>query len=432
MVGSQGQEIDNQVLPPMNVANLELNNHQQLGMVLLPDNIDCDPGMSDFMARNPMSPCHADSVRFWAHHFSFLYGAKVVMVPRCWNDFCTLNLMHLDRFSWVKSLTESSAWSLITKDSDIESSFTFTIPKVRPSSSPIQYSSSQEGSQSLEAKADEPISPMQVNNPLITGADPKILKMKDKAPLTVTEVIRSDRIKSNNSGFKAKTCTNKPCLCCDAEPPTLSSKIIKDLGKEFCMIPTKKISEETLKKKTVAKNPTVLEPRQDPTPSKLSMMQMLKALRKRTRRVERDMCSLGLQGCFSFVTTSQSPSLKLFWVMFNYILACNIYGYIVGLVLPGYKYWYWNYQMATPDYKLYIGSSYKALMLTLGPICWYNSLGYAGFFKFPAVLGESSQGFGFSFRGLVLWLSICDDFSWLGGDKAFVRSFASFKVDRIF
>jgi hypothetical protein len=84
-------------------------------------------------------------------------------------------------------------------------------------------------------------------------ADSQKLKRKAKAPLIVTEVRTSDRIIRNNSGFKAKTYSDRPCLCCDIEPPTLSSKVIKNLGKDFCKIPAKKISEGTLKKKVVAK-----------------------------------------------------------------------------------------------------------------------------------------------------------------------------------
>jgi hypothetical protein len=59
--------------------------------------------------------------------------------------------------------------------------------------------------------------------------------------------------------FKAKSCQGKACFCCDVEPPTLSSKVIKSLGKEFCKIPDSQISEESLKKKPLLK--TVVVPR---------------------------------------------------------------------------------------------------------------------------------------------------------------------------
>jgi hypothetical protein len=148
---------------------------------------------------------------------------------------------------------ESSVWSLITEDSDKATSFTFTIPKVYPSSSPLLCISSQDISQTVGCASNESSPPLQGTMFVSNGADSQKLKRKDKAPLTVTEVRMSDRIISNKSGFKAKTCSDRPCLCCDTEPPTLSSKVIKNLGKDFCKIPAKKISEGTLKKKVVAK-----------------------------------------------------------------------------------------------------------------------------------------------------------------------------------
>ncbi|KAF8645965.1 hypothetical protein HU200_066058 [Digitaria exilis] len=51
---------------------------------------------------------------------------------------------------------------------------------------------------------------------------------------------RSDRPKLTNRGFKASSCTDKKCFGCEMNPPTLSTSIIKNLGKDFCKIdPTK-------------------------------------------------------------------------------------------------------------------------------------------------------------------------------------------------
>jgi hypothetical protein len=67
-----------------------------------------------------------------------------------------------------------------------------------------------------------------------------------KAPIVVTDVKRSDRLKGKTQGFKAETCLSKICLCCATEPPTLSSKIIKSLGTEFCKISPRVLYEEAL------------------------------------------------------------------------------------------------------------------------------------------------------------------------------------------
>jgi hypothetical protein len=86
------------------------------------------------------------------------------------------------------------------------------------------------------------------------------LKRKQaKAPLVVTVVRRSGRLKGKTRGFKAETCITKNGLCCSALPPTLSSKVIRSLGSEFCKISPRVLSEEALqhvlawKKKAVSK-----------------------------------------------------------------------------------------------------------------------------------------------------------------------------------
>lgn len=56
-------------------------------------------------------------------------------------------------------------------------------------------------------------------------------------------------------GFKGKTCMDRHCICCSTEPPTLSSKVIRSLGKTLCRISPGVISEEALlhKPKTAIK-----------------------------------------------------------------------------------------------------------------------------------------------------------------------------------
>lgn len=49
------------------------------------------------------------------------------------------------------------------------------------------------------------------------------------APLVETEARRSTRLKNQKGGFMRKTCVDNNCLACDAVPPLLSSKIIKNL-----------------------------------------------------------------------------------------------------------------------------------------------------------------------------------------------------------
>jgi hypothetical protein len=81
-----------------------------------------------------------------------------------------------------------------------------------------------------------------------------------------TEVRRSERLKEINKGFKSSSCPSKNCLCCKTAPPTLSSKVIRSLGKDLCNIPLEDLSEEVFKKKPVekkGKSVNLIQPKAD-------------------------------------------------------------------------------------------------------------------------------------------------------------------------
>jgi hypothetical protein len=80
-----------------------------------------------------------------------------------------------------------------------------------------------------------------------------IIRRKAKAPLVTSKVRRSERLKKKSSGFKTSACEARTYLCCDTEPPTLSERTIRSLGKDFCKMPTKMISKEALKRKSKEK-----------------------------------------------------------------------------------------------------------------------------------------------------------------------------------
>jgi hypothetical protein len=71
--------------------------------------------------------------------------------------------------------------------------------------------------------------------------------------MVVMEVRRSERLKGKSKGYKNDACLSKACLCCSAEPPTLSDKVIRNLGKEFCKMPSRMMPDAALKKKPMAK-----------------------------------------------------------------------------------------------------------------------------------------------------------------------------------
>ena len=89
-------------------------------------------------------------------------------------------------------------------------------------------------------------------------------RRRGKSALVDTEVRRSDRIRNNNEGFKSKPCPDFNCLPCNASPPELQNKVVKNLSASFCKVGdneldsklskrAKKISKEEVAKVPKAK-----------------------------------------------------------------------------------------------------------------------------------------------------------------------------------
>ena len=78
-------------------------------------------------------------------------------------------------------------------------------------------------------------------------------KVITKAPLSVSDVRRSQRIKLQDKGFKHSSCSQKNCLACSADPPILLKKVIRNLGESFCKMDVKDLSNENLSRKKKSK-----------------------------------------------------------------------------------------------------------------------------------------------------------------------------------
>jgi hypothetical protein len=78
-------------------------------------------------------------------------------------------------------------------------------------------------------------------------------RKQSKAPMVDTEVRRSVSLKEKHQGFKSDSCLDRDCFCCNPEALTLSSKVIKSLGKDFCHISEASLTDDNLKKKHLAK-----------------------------------------------------------------------------------------------------------------------------------------------------------------------------------
>lgn len=72
----------------------------------------------------------------------------------------------------------------------------------------------------------------------------KMRAPKRHTPLVDTEVRRSNRVKEIHQGYKSVDCSQKKCSHCN--PPTLSSKVIKNLGMQFCNLKAEDLDEHKL------------------------------------------------------------------------------------------------------------------------------------------------------------------------------------------
>jgi hypothetical protein len=74
-------------------------------------------------------------------------------------------------------------------------------------------------------------------------------RKKTKAPMVVSEVKRSDRLKAISCGFKGKHCEKAYCFYCSIEPSPLSKNVIINPGTDFCKIKPGAPLEEALQSK---------------------------------------------------------------------------------------------------------------------------------------------------------------------------------------
>lgn len=157
------------------------DNDLQVGMVLLPDSLYVDPVIKERSTQEYnqwTSNQKAESVRLWANFFAPLGKNSGVDIPTASHDIFIMSLLNPSKFEWARSFLGSEAWKLILKDRATEAT-----------------------NMHLRGKL-------------------------SKAPLVVTEVRRSERIKSKSDGFKVASCQSKVCFCGSTEAPTLSDKVI--------------------------------------------------------------------------------------------------------------------------------------------------------------------------------------------------------------
>jgi hypothetical protein len=83
-----------------------------------------------------------------------------------------------------------------------------------------------------------------------TSLSPKRKSREGKVPLVESEVRRSPRLVLLYDGYKNHdNCVDKNCLTCNAAPPLINTKVVKNLAASFC-----KVQEEGLEGRLQKKN----------------------------------------------------------------------------------------------------------------------------------------------------------------------------------
>jgi hypothetical protein len=255
-----------------NTDDRELVN-MQVGMDLLPDNLDVDPGLLSLVVPRPLyGNKSVDGVRLWAKYFALPESFLGTLIPAAWQEFFISLLLNPSRFDWAQAFLSFEAGNVILKDNEMEASLSFMllakclvkrkIDCVCFDDNQVEVAKSQMGLDPLmltegifetidqNQEGNVPETPLNQKRDVKVSSTTSILHAKiriTRAPLVVTDVRRSIRLEVKNKGFKCDVSSQgKDCFCCVVEPPNFTGKAIRSLGKEFCKIPAVKMSEEIL------------------------------------------------------------------------------------------------------------------------------------------------------------------------------------------
>jgi hypothetical protein len=152
-------------------------------------------------------------------------------------------LMTPEKFDWAKEFLYSQLWEIIQEPISAEPTVSFCIPdKCVVSQAPSCLL--------LDCTA-------QFSPPEDTGlgimVSPKRKRRESKIPLVESEVRRSPRLVLLNEGFKNHaSCNSRNCLTCNASPPMINSKVVKNLASSFCKVDEKEVEKKLLKRSKVA------------------------------------------------------------------------------------------------------------------------------------------------------------------------------------
>jgi len=175
-------------------------------------------------------------------------------------NFFSFLLLQSPTFGWAKDFLQSSAWKYFGTPENGNGSL-FSLPTECPTLSFTTCSTFEHTSSFvLELLEEDQDSSIRTIEEISTPKKRKG-RAKGKAPICEDEVRRSTRLKKLNNGFKSSSCKDRNCLGCSTNPPTISTKVIRNLGSSFCGLNPNDLSPTKLnaipkKKAPVAKKTT--------------------------------------------------------------------------------------------------------------------------------------------------------------------------------
>lgn len=206
-----------------------------------------------------------EGLDLWVKHFAPSTQEEAssfaAEIPVSWFNFILNLLLTPHKFGWTLHLLKSPLWLIWTENCTSEQTMTFIIPDtcsvsqapVCKMNSPLGHDKENAGISPAAHSSSDAGSPLKRLSPsniiLLPAGEAISRKRRGKGPLVETQVRRSDRIREENKGFKRNSCTGKECLPCNAVPPVIQNKVVKNLTKSFC-----KVAEEELQEK-LAKRP---------------------------------------------------------------------------------------------------------------------------------------------------------------------------------
>ena len=159
----------------------------------------------------------------------------MVEIPNKLLGFFQALLVAPAQHSWAKKLLESDFPQLLQEDSDwVRPLHLFAKPS--HSEACNQLSSEPVTAKEIEAMQEDII---EDNSP----SKKRGRKGKAITPIVDSAVRRSNRVRANANGFKMTSCKSKNCLGCSADPPTLSTSTIKNIGTSLCNLQEDQLEE---------------------------------------------------------------------------------------------------------------------------------------------------------------------------------------------